>query len=122
VDELVAEIAAASQEQSQGIGQINSAVSQMDKVTQANAAAAEQSAAAAQELTAQAASLRQAVQTLVQLVGYHNGQGRTTGAPQTDFRSASHRASTSLAHGHGIGVRDRAAHARPEPAGVGHEA
>jgi len=69
VDELVAEIAAASQEQSQGISQINAAVSQMDKVTQANAAAAEQSAATAQELNAQAASLRQAVLELQALVG-----------------------------------------------------
>jgi len=69
VDELVAEIAAASQEQSQGISQINAAVSQMDKVTQANAAAAEQSAATAQELNAQAARLQQAVLELQALVG-----------------------------------------------------
>ncbi|MCS7091381.1 MAG: CZB domain-containing protein, partial [Limisphaera sp.] len=69
VDELVAEIAAASQEQSQGISQINAAVSQMDKVTQANAAAAEQSAAAARELQSQAETLRAAVQQLQAMVG-----------------------------------------------------
>ncbi|MGA4644397.1 methyl-accepting chemotaxis protein [Limisphaera sp. 4302-co] len=69
VDELVAEIAAASQEQSQGIGQINAAVSQMDKVTQANAAAAEQSAAAARELQSQADALREAVVQLQAMVG-----------------------------------------------------
>jgi methyl-accepting chemotaxis protein len=69
VDELVAEIAAASQEQSQGIGQINSAVGQMDKVTQANAAAAEESAAAARELQSQADALRGAVMQLQALMG-----------------------------------------------------
>jgi methyl-accepting chemotaxis protein len=43
VDELVAEVAGASREQTQGITQINTAVSQMDKVTQSNAASAEES-------------------------------------------------------------------------------
>ena len=54
VDELAAEVAVASQEQSQGIAQVNIAVGQMDKVTQSNAAAAEESAAIAQELSVQA--------------------------------------------------------------------
>jgi methyl-accepting chemotaxis protein len=54
VDELVAEVAGASREQTQGITQINTAVGQMDKVTQSNAANAEESAAAAEELNAQA--------------------------------------------------------------------
>ena len=47
--DLVAEIAAASQEQAQGIEQVNTAVAQMDKVTQQNAANAEESASAAEE-------------------------------------------------------------------------
>jgi len=55
VDTLVAEIAQASIEQSQGIGQLNTAMSQMDAVTQTNAAAAEESASSAEELNAQAA-------------------------------------------------------------------
>ena len=58
VDELVAEIATASREQSQGIDQVNTAVTQMDKVTQTNAASAEESASASEELTAQAATRR----------------------------------------------------------------
>lgn len=66
---LIAEIAAASQEQSNGIAQVNTAVGQMDHVTQANAAAAEQSAAAAQELGAQAQHLRGVVSDLSRLVG-----------------------------------------------------
>jgi methyl-accepting chemotaxis protein len=69
LDQLVAEIAAASQEQSQGIGQVNIAVTQMDKVTQSNAASAEESAAAGEELNAQAESLKEVVTSLQQLVG-----------------------------------------------------
>ena len=69
LDALVAEIANASTEQSQGISQINTAVTQMDKVTQANAATAEESAAAAQELNAQSSILKQTVLELRQLVG-----------------------------------------------------
>ena len=54
VAELVGEIAAASEEQAQGIEQVNTAVAEMDKVTQQNAANAEESASAAEELNAQA--------------------------------------------------------------------
>ena len=50
VDELASEMATASGEQSQGIDQINLAVSQMDKVTQSNAANAEETASAAEQL------------------------------------------------------------------------
>jgi len=69
VDQFVAEIATASKEQSDGIGQVNSAVVQMDRLTQGNAASAEESASASVELTAQAGSLRDAVQDLLSLVG-----------------------------------------------------
>jgi methyl-accepting chemotaxis protein len=69
VDELVAEVATASKEQTLGIRQINSAVGQMDQVTQANAASAEESAAAAQELNSQAQVMKQAVAQLLHLVG-----------------------------------------------------
>jgi len=54
---LAGEVAAASEEQSQGIDQVNSAVAQMDRVTQANAANAEESASASEELSAQAREL-----------------------------------------------------------------
>jgi len=69
VDELASEVANASREQTQGITQINTAVGQMDKVTQSNAASAEESAAAAEELNAQAELMREAVQKLTQLAG-----------------------------------------------------
>lgn len=76
LDALVSEIATASQEQSQGIVQVSSAVAQMDRVMQANAASAEESAAAAEGLNAQAGSLKQAVTELQQLVGGRTEQVR----------------------------------------------
>jgi methyl-accepting chemotaxis protein len=69
VDELVSAMADASREQTEGITQINIAVSQMDKVTQTNAASAEENAAAAEELNAQAETMKQSVTELQQLVG-----------------------------------------------------
>ena len=69
VDELINEIATASREQTQGIEQVNIAVSQMDKVTQRTAAGAEEGASAAEELSSQAASLKESVAQLAQLVG-----------------------------------------------------
>jgi len=62
LDEQVGQIATASSEQSQGIWQVSTAVSQMDKVTQNNAAAA-------QELNGQAHVLKDAVNELQNLVG-----------------------------------------------------
>jgi methyl-accepting chemotaxis protein len=61
VAQRMGDIAAASREQSLGIGQVNTAVAQMDEVTQQNAALVEQAAAAAQSLQEQASSLAQAV-------------------------------------------------------------
>ncbi len=58
VTDLVAEIAAASEEQSQGIGQIDRGLSLIDQVTQQNTANAEESATAAEELAGQAENLR----------------------------------------------------------------
>ena len=69
VDELVAKITIASSEQSQGLDELNSAVTEMDKVTQTNAASAEQSANAAEQLTSQTASLRALVADLQNLIG-----------------------------------------------------
>ncbi len=69
MDALVGEIANASAEQSQGIDQVNRAVSEMDKITQANAASAEESASAAQGLSSQSAELRELVDGLGGLVG-----------------------------------------------------
>jgi len=75
VGELVGEISAASNEQAQGIDQINKAVSEMDKVVQKNAASAEESASAAEEMNAQAETMKGYVGELMALVGGRNGNG-----------------------------------------------
>ena len=61
VADLMGEIASASQEQSQGIAQVNATVTQMDDATQQNAALVEEAAAAAQSLQDQADRLAQVV-------------------------------------------------------------
>jgi methyl-accepting chemotaxis protein len=61
VADIIAEIAAASAEQSSGIDQVNKAVGQMDQVTQQNAALVEEAAAAAESLDDQARALLEVV-------------------------------------------------------------
>ncbi|NRR33463.1 MCP four helix bundle domain-containing protein [Oxalobacteraceae bacterium] len=61
VTDVVAEISAASHEQSTGIEEVNRAITQMDEVTQQNAALVEQAAAAAGSLQEQAAKLAEVV-------------------------------------------------------------
>jgi len=67
---LVEQIAGASKDQAKGVDQINSAITQMDKIVQSGAAGAEESASAAEELSSQAQVLRQTVEQLAELVGY----------------------------------------------------
>jgi methyl-accepting chemotaxis protein len=69
MEELVGEVAAASNEQAQGIDQVNKAVAEMDKVVQQNAANAEESAAASEELNAQAEQMKSYVKDLGAVVG-----------------------------------------------------
>ncbi len=80
VGQLVGEIAAASSEQAQGIDQINKAISEMDKVTQQNAANAEESASASEEMNAQAAQLKDISTQLMETIGGNNvGNGNGNG-------------------------------------------
>lgn len=79
IKDLVAEIAAASHEQSQGVDQINQAVAEMDKVVQQIAAAAEEGASASEELTAQSQQMNDMVNELVSIVG---GRGKGFSKPQ----------------------------------------
>jgi len=94
---LISEVSAATVEQSQGIDQVNNAVVQMDKVTQANAGNSEEAASASEELSAQARELNDMV---VVLRGVVAGAGATNG------------------HANGHGERPRLEHARaalPKP-------
>ncbi|MGO9555450.1 MAG: methyl-accepting chemotaxis protein [Syntrophobacteraceae bacterium] len=67
--ELIGEIAAASQEQSQGVEQINRAAAEMDKIVQMNSANAEESSASSLELNSRAEELRILIQDLHGLIG-----------------------------------------------------
>jgi len=75
VKSLVGEIAAASTEQARGIEQVNTAVSQMDQVTQQSAANAEESASASASLADQAKQLSEIVDALGSLVGQSRNGG-----------------------------------------------
>ncbi len=80
---LVAEIAAASQEQAQGIGQISKAVAEMDKVVQNTAASAEESASASEEMNAQAEQMKLYVKELAAIIhGAETGREATVVASE----------------------------------------
>ena len=65
VTDLVSNIAAASNEQAQGVAQISQGVSQIDQVTEQNAASSEECAATAEELSSQAEQMRQLLQRFI---------------------------------------------------------
>lgn len=69
VDGLMAEITTASKEQSQGLGQLSTAAVQLDKLTQQNAATAEESASVSTQLNVQVEATRSSVTDLYALVG-----------------------------------------------------
>jgi methyl-accepting chemotaxis protein len=73
-------IVVAAREQDAGLGQVNTAMTQMDKLTQGNAAAAEQSASASEELHAQTEELRGAMRALREIV---RGANARINAPST---------------------------------------
>lgn len=93
VGDIVAEIAAASAEQSQGIEQVNQAVSQMDEITQQNAALAEQASAASVSMSDQSSHMNQ-------LLSFFSGGASATKAVAGHQQSASVKpmASESLRH------------------------
>ncbi len=99
VTDIMAEIAAASNEQSAGIEQVNQAIIQMDEVTQQNAALVEEAAAAAEAMQEQAGVLMEAVSIFKLEGGSANAQkavvkavARTASAPAFSH----HRAPTAV--------------------------
>ena len=76
--QLVGEIALASNEQAQGIEQINRAIEEMDKVVQRSAANAEESASASEQLRAQAEEMKNIVQELIRLAGTIEKENQNT--------------------------------------------
>jgi methyl-accepting chemotaxis protein len=89
VADMMAEINAASREQSLGIDQINHAVTQMDEVTQQNAALVEEAAAAAESMQEQADQLAQAVSVFrVEPAASGASSGRSPAAVTIERRGA----------------------------------
>ena len=68
VGDLVAEISAASQEQAQGIGQVNKTVTAMDRVTQQAASSAQESASASEEMSSQAENVKTIIADLAAVI------------------------------------------------------
>ena len=118
VGKLVKEISAATNEQAQGVEQINTAVAQMDKVTQDNASTAEQSASAASELSEQSVNLNNLIQGLATLVygGNHSprstvgsavGNKNAAARPESKAAALSRPGKTLEQHGYGDGSREK---------------
>ena len=116
MDELAAEVAGASSEQTQGISQVNLAVGQMDKVTQSNAASAEESAASAEELNSQATAMQRTVDELATLIGEANANTTAISSvkfhkPATSNRPANSRPAAKLnGNGHYAESKPKKAH------------
>jgi methyl-accepting chemotaxis protein len=92
VTDIMSEITAASQEQSQGIEQVNTAITQMDEVTQQNAALVEEAAAAAESLEEQAQNLSVSVGTF-KMDSHSSGAAVARREPATHAVPAGHAAS-----------------------------
>lgn len=80
VDTVISAIATATDEQATGLNQVNQAVTQLDQVTQTNAASAEESAAIAEEFHTQSDHLQSLVQELEVMIGGIKAQAKTQAA------------------------------------------
>lgn len=89
VTAIMAEIAAASEEQTTGIAQVSQTILQMDSVTQQNAAMVEQATAASMSLQEQAEGLAQAI-NVFKLGGDRSAPARTPSLVAVDRRAAEH--------------------------------
>jgi methyl-accepting chemotaxis protein len=102
---IVGEMAAASSEQSTGVNQVNTAVTQMDRVTQSNSAKTEELAATAQSFAEQATRLMELVSTFT--LGNSRPSSRSEGGHQPSAQSRRH--STGAAHRPGTPATEAAA-------------
>jgi methyl-accepting chemotaxis protein len=110
--ELVQEITAASQEQSSGVGQINTAINQLSEATQQNASSSEELAATAEEMSSQAQAL-QSIMSFFKTEGAATNRaaasrpqktskpkfGRPPAVPSREFGESELVAMASVAHG-----------------------
>lgn len=115
LDEMIAGIAQASHEQSEGISQLNHTVAGMDKITQSNAALSQQSAASSDELKAQAEQVQNAVADLMRMV---DGDGAAQAAVATPVPRKARREAQAQGNGrHGYAAEQ--AHANGNGNGHG---
>jgi methyl-accepting chemotaxis protein len=98
VSDIIAEIAAASAEQSSGIEQVNKAIAQMDQVVQQNAALVEEAAAASESMDEQSKALLQ-LMTFFRGVGEGRVEGSGTVAARAPVKAERVRAVTEVASG-----------------------
>ncbi|MDH0091942.1 methyl-accepting chemotaxis protein [Achromobacter mucicolens] len=110
VTDIMGEISAASEEQSSGIDQVNRAVSQMDEVTQQNAALVEEAAAAAGSLQEQAQRLAEAVAV------FKINAGEVIEVPARQLAQQQHRPAARVAAPAAAGTPARAPEEAPAPA------
>ncbi|MFH0730677.1 MAG: methyl-accepting chemotaxis protein [Pseudomonadota bacterium] len=96
ISRLINEISAASQEQAQGIEQVNRAIGEMDTVSQKNAANSEESAAASEQMRAQVIEIKGYVQELVRVV--EGGSTASDGAGKHLRSEKNPKHSVSLRH------------------------
>ncbi|HEY3756985.1 MAG TPA: methyl-accepting chemotaxis protein [Opitutaceae bacterium] len=99
LDEMIAGIAQASHEQSEGISQLNHTVAGMDKITQSNAALAQQSAASSDELKAQAEQVQNAVAELMRMVDGNDNSSANAAVTVTPTAHKGRRETTAGTHG-----------------------
>jgi methyl-accepting chemotaxis protein len=114
LDERIAEIAESSRQQNEGIAQVNNAVASMDKVTQENAALADQSASASEELKAQAEAVRVEVAGLMRMA-HGNSYGRAGHGDQVSRESGanpSREAHTNGSSSHRIPLKGASSYRR----------
>ena len=94
VNDLIRSISAASEEQANGVDQISKAITQMDKVTQQNAANAEEAASSSEELSSQATMLNRLVGDVSAIIGSGNdgAPSRVAESPHAIADNAANRA------------------------------
>ena len=108
INDLVAEIAASAKEVSQGIDQVSIAVRQMDQVTQANAAGAEENSAVGEELSAQSQTLNGLVVGLHVMV-----RGMSAERPENARQQTGRPARVQQAHAQPRNMQQLQAHSKP---------
>ena len=108
VTDIVGEIAAASGEQSTGIEQVNTAMTQMDQVTQSNSAQTEELSATAQALSEQAAHLMELVSTFALNQDGRNARERQAFQPRET--NPAHSVRANLVHSAKVSMVNTAPH------------